>query len=180
MCFADAGNEAEFLSRPWKYAAQFRPTKLPPLPPPVDFLIDSLPIRGYAEQTLGDALKAALTELAVMRPKHPTAGCRETALKFLAVYLRANNPRKAPPHVRAVQAARLQDFTQSCTVLDRLVEMRRRAEAGPEAKVRVVLGGASGASDANVQIAIDEPSPADLAELIAEWDAAEPADSYLR
>ena len=75
--------EAEFLSRPWKYAAQFRPTKLPPLPPPVDFLLASLPIRGYAEQTLGDALKAALTELAVMRPKHPTAGCRETALKFL-------------------------------------------------------------------------------------------------
>eukprot|EP00965_Chrysotila_dentata_P223440 6193572-Pleurochrysis_carterae.AAC.2 len=77
----------EFLATPWKFSRLTLPSKLLPASDPLD--VGELPTRGYSEQTLGDSLKAALTDLLTLeRPKYPTLSCTETALKFVALHLK--------------------------------------------------------------------------------------------
>lgn len=41
---------------------------------------------------MGELLAAALTELSVLKPKYPTLDVRESAVKFLALYLKVRPP----------------------------------------------------------------------------------------
>jgi adenylate/nucleoside-diphosphate kinase len=109
---ADSATRAEFLSRPWRYDSLLLPAKLPP--PVLAIVLAALPTPGYIEQTMGQLLADALCALAELRPKYPTLSRKETAVKFVALYLRAHNPKRRLPHHRAKLAASLQEFSDCC------------------------------------------------------------------
>ena len=111
-------------------------------------------IRGYAELVLGAPLKAALTALALARPKHPSLSCRATAVQFVAAHLKAHNPSVRAPHLRARYGARLHDFERGCELLERLFAASRPATA-ENADVAGVPG-------------------EDLGALLSEWEAVDP------
>ena len=50
---------------------------------------------------------------------------KESALKFLAVYLKAHNPTTKAKHLKHKYGARLHDFTESCTLADRLLAAKK-------------------------------------------------------
>jgi len=116
----DAASRDEFLSRPWRYAALQLPAKLPPTE--IELVLEKLPIRGYLEQTIGELLCGALTQLAEQRPIYPALSKRETALKFIGLYLRAHNPKRRPAHLKAKYDAALLDYSDCCGAADRLIQ----------------------------------------------------------
>ena len=128
---ADAEAAAEFLAVPWKYAALQLPTKLPPKATPLS--VAGLPMHGFVEQTSNVALQQAIDALCQVMPKYPTLDVRSTALKFIAVYLKANNPRLRAPHLKHKYGAKLHDFTECCGMAERLLEHERRRQAESDA-----------------------------------------------
>ena len=88
-------------------------------------MISSLPIRGYLEQSVGDLLTAALTQLGELRPIYPSLGTEESALKFLALYIRARNPKRRPPHLKAKFESSFLDFSDSCQAAEKLIEFNK-------------------------------------------------------
>ena len=118
----DAAKQAEFLSRPWRYTVVKLPAKLPPSA--IELIIANLPIRGLIEQSMGELLTRALTELTTMRPVYPTLDRRETALKFVSLYLRAHNPKRRPPHLKAKYDASLLEYADCCTAADKLIKFQ--------------------------------------------------------
>ena len=147
---ADAETAAEFLATPWKYAALHLPTKLPPKATPLS--VAGLPLHGFVEQTSNVALQQAIDALCEVMPKYPTLDVRSTALKFIAVYLKANNPRLRAPHLKHKYGAKLHDFTECCGMAERLLDHERRRQA---------------ASDAGTEL----PESTEYRELISLWDA---------
>lgn len=49
---------------------------------------------AFLEHHLSNILMKSLAQLGYKRPKFPTLGSKESALKFLAISLKANNPNK--------------------------------------------------------------------------------------
>ena len=147
---ADTETAAEFLATPWKYAALHLPTKLPPKATPLS--VAGLPLHGFVEQTSNVALQQAIDALCEVMPKYPTLDVRSTALKFIAVYLKANNPRLRAPHLKHKYGAKLHDFTECCGMAERLLDHERRRQA---------------ASDAGTE----PPESTEYRELISLWDA---------
>ena len=130
---ADAAAYTEFLATPWKYAELSLPAKLPPQGAPLD--VAGLPLHGFMEQSSNLALQAALNELCALMPKYPTLDARSTALKFIAVHLKANNPRLRAPHLKHKFGSKLLDFTECCTITERLLEHETRRQAALKAGV---------------------------------------------
>jgi len=111
--------KAEFLKVPWKYSKLTLPAKLPPNA--VALAISALPTQGYVEQTVGDTLTAALTELCALKPKYPLLDTRESAIKFLALYLKAHNPKIRAPHLKHRFGGKLHEYTECCSLVDALL-----------------------------------------------------------
>ena len=118
--------------------------------------------------------------------RHPTLGGSESALKFLAMHLKAHNP-KQRPEKREQQLQKLREYTESCSLGHQLMEMlvqpaAQQAEVR-EVEVRMELSFAA-RDDGEVRVAIDYvyDSEAQRASRLAEgWDRArdEPIDDYL-
>ena len=101
------------MRRPWMYDRLTLPHKLPP--PPGDFDVGSLPIVGYLEQTLARTLADSLTVVAKVRPRFPYLGVKESALKYLALHLRANDPTNKKNAVVAAKTKKLfKEFDEYC------------------------------------------------------------------
>lgn len=62
------------------------PKKLPPDYVPIS--IASLPIIGYLEQTVADAITEAVTAVSKAKPKYPYKSLKESASEFIALYLK--------------------------------------------------------------------------------------------
>jgi len=117
---SDAAKRDEFVSRPWRYSSLQLPAKLPPSA--IELIISALPIRGFLEHTLGELLTGALTQLATLRPVYPTLDRRETALKFISLYIRAHNPKRRPAHLKAKFEASFLDYADCCTAAEKLIK----------------------------------------------------------
>jgi len=124
---ADAPAAAEFVQRPWLYAPVELPPKLPPTA--IETIISSLPIRGYLEQTVGELLVGALTQLAELRPIYPTLSRRESALKFVALYIRAKNPKRRAAHLKAKFESSYLDYSDCCAAADKLLQFQKAGGA---------------------------------------------------
>ena len=86
------------------------------LPPPSQLLdIRSLPTLGYLEQSLAEKIIRSLSALQLARPKHPQLATQESALLFVALYLRAHNP-KHSTGLEDKRAVALERFKQACEV----------------------------------------------------------------
>jgi hypothetical protein len=120
----DERARSEFLQRPWRYAAAANPlpAKLPPNA--IELIIKNLPIRGYLEQSMGDLLTEALTMLADLRPVYPTLDKRESALKFISLYIRAHNAKRRPPHLKAKFESSFLDYKDCCQAADKLIKFQ--------------------------------------------------------
>lgn len=49
---------------------------------------------AFLEHHLSNIMMKCLAQLGYRRPKYPTLGSKESALKFLSISLKANNPNK--------------------------------------------------------------------------------------
>jgi len=136
----------EFLERPWRYADLPLPAKLPPTA--VELIIANLPMRGYIEQSMGDLLTAALTTLSELRPIYPTLDRRDSALKFISLYIRAHNGKRRPAHLKAKYDSAFLDFKDCCQAADKLLQFQ-------------AAGGSSGAGEV----------PEDLERMNEMWDS---------
>ena len=76
-----------FGRNPEKYASIPVPTKFPPPPDPIgeNELLNIVP---FLESEVGPYLLRALMELLEFRPKYPLLGYSESALTFIATYLK--------------------------------------------------------------------------------------------
>lgn len=95
LCAGEAERQA-FLEEPWRYTAQRAPAKLPP-PRAAEGAapLDKLPHIGYCEVHLQRLLVEALAEAGELRPWLPSLSPRDTALKFVALYLKVRAPARA-------------------------------------------------------------------------------------
>ena len=125
MSSADA--LARFVRSPSTYVAAELPDtaaalnhgKLPAAP------LKTLPAVGYLEQTVADAIGAALTKIGVDKPKLPLLDSTSSALLALALQLRVLNPNGGSE----TEKAKLAQFEEQCQFVPRaLAEMKEGAE----------------------------------------------------
>jgi adenylate/nucleoside-diphosphate kinase len=114
------------MATPWKYCNLQLPTKLPPPPAPIP--VSGLPIAGYLEQTLANALSQAVLTVGQVRPKHPFRSLPQSASEYLGLYLKglnlkiinlAFNP-QTKEWVRKSHERKLKKYQENCDLLQRL------------------------------------------------------------
>ncbi|KAJ3052473.1 adenylate kinase [Rhizophlyctis rosea] len=108
-----------FMRTPDPYTNIRLPTKLPPKHAPLN--IATLPLTGYLEQTVADALIAGLNAVGKAKPKYPYRSVAESACQYLGLWLKANNP-NSKPYTRATFAKKLKQFTDRCDLIGSLSE----------------------------------------------------------
>ncbi|KAM7542180.1 hypothetical protein Aperf_G00000005329 [Anoplocephala perfoliata] len=109
----------KFMHWPFQYSELKLPSKLPPVKKPI--IVDELPLPGYLEQTVACVLRNALAMCSKFRPKYPFISPERSALIYLALQLKALNPR-TPDHLRHRAKRRVEHFEQSCNLIDQLVK----------------------------------------------------------
>ena len=80
--------------------------------------LKTLPAVGYLEQTVADAIGAALTKIGVDKPKFPLLDSTSSALLALALQLRATNPNGGT----AAEKAKLAQFEDECQFVTRALD----------------------------------------------------------
>ena len=86
--------------------------------------LKSLPAVGYLEQSVADAVTAALTKVGVMKPKYPLLDSARSGLIALALELRATNPRLKEEAVGkvgdkvALYTERKEKFAEACKFVE--------------------------------------------------------------
>lgn len=105
---------AAFMKAPWLYDSLTLPHKIPA--PPEEPVLDTLPIHGYLEQVIAAVLTKGLATLATTRPVFPYLSPKESALKHLALFLKANSPLKDET-MAARKAKKLKDFEGYCNLV---------------------------------------------------------------
>ena len=71
---------------PEKYHGLILPRKLPPRSTPL--AINQLPMLGFLEQTVSEAVIKALTSVGCFKPKYPFLTARRSALLYVAYHLK--------------------------------------------------------------------------------------------
>eukprot|EP00842_Homolaphlyctis_polyrhiza_P006388 jgi/Hompol1/6750/HPOL_001194-RA len=104
----------KFMRTPWDYMDLNLPRKLPPPQAPIP--VQGLPIVGYLEQTTATSLSNALAALGQFKPKYPFKTLSDSACDFLALHLKAHNP-KAKEWIRKSYTKRLETFKSKCDLL---------------------------------------------------------------
>eukprot|EP00730_Choanoeca_flexa_P004987 TRINITY_DN11858_c0_g1_i2.p1 TRINITY_DN11858_c0_g1~~TRINITY_DN11858_c0_g1_i2.p1 ORF type:complete len:1540 (+),score=399.62 TRINITY_DN11858_c0_g1_i2:57-4676(+) len=108
--FASQQQRDKFLILPSKYCDLQLPARLPP--PQVQQLdVTRLPMLGYMEQTVSRLVTKALAASGLARPKHPRLSSKHSAVLYVALYLKAHNP-KATAYSKAVWQKKLLAFKQ--------------------------------------------------------------------
>lgn len=90
-CAAGPAQLAAFLEQPWRFCDGRLPAKLPPLRRAEGGAapeLSALPHVGYCEVHLSTLLVAALAEAGELRPWLPSLSPRDTALKYVGLYLK--------------------------------------------------------------------------------------------
>ncbi|KAI9142319.1 hypothetical protein BKA69DRAFT_1124009 [Paraphysoderma sedebokerense] len=118
----------QFMRSPWRFTNYVPPRKLPPRVAPVE--LNSLPPSGYLERTLSAALNAAMLSVGKVRPKLPFESLQSSALRYIALYLKAHNP-ASKDFVKRDYHKKLQHFKEKCCLVHFLSS---NAHLGPESK----------------------------------------------
>lgn len=123
--FANISQKQKFMRKPSAYIDLELPLKLPPKMKPMS--LEQLKNGGLhgvlavMEQSLSIVTQNALLALGRARLKFPSLGVTETASKFIALYLKANNPNSKPEQC-ARFAERLSLFINECSLAGYLKE----------------------------------------------------------
>ncbi|KAL5965144.1 Adenylate kinase 9 [Taenia solium] len=115
FCSEECRNK--FMHRPWLFADLKLPNKLPPMKAAIS--VDELPLPGYLEQTVAYVLRNALAMCSKFRPKYPFLTPERSALIYMALQLKALNPR-TPDYLRFRAKSRVERFERACRLIDQL------------------------------------------------------------
>jgi adenylate/nucleoside-diphosphate kinase len=111
----------EFFKRPWTFEDTKLPKKMPPKPTKVNVLDDYKTYISYMEEHVGLTISKALLEVGSVRLLYPTIHTHESALKYLALYLKANNQRTTN-YQRDKYKRKMQEFRKDCELEEALIE----------------------------------------------------------
>jgi len=121
--------QVKFLRSPEKYSNLKLPKKLPPKKEPV--LIASLPMLGYMEQSVQNAIIKSMTAVGCLKPKYPFLSAKRSSLLYLAYHLKATNP-KSSEYVRKKYQRKLGEFENNCDLIIYLSKIMRWKYMEPE------------------------------------------------
>ena len=95
--FKDHFNKNKFLRQPWKYHQAQLPKKMPAklFPYEAKKLAEMNSYIGYLEQEVGQVILRGMADVGRFRLCFPHLDPKETALKHLAIFLKANNPKSS-------------------------------------------------------------------------------------
>lgn len=114
--FCDSKRKNEFMANPSKYVNVKLQDKLP-VQEDKKNLVKKVAKKGectaYLEHHLGGIVMKCLAQLGYKRLKYPTINCKETALKFIAISLKASNVNQTPEY-RQKYMQKLQLFLKHC------------------------------------------------------------------
>ena len=123
--FANASQKHKFMRNPSAYVDLELPLKLPPKMKPMSLeQLKSGGLHGVLavmEQSLSVAAQNALLALGQSRLKFPSLSLSETASKFVALFLKAQNP-NSKPELRERFAKKLDVFMSECSLAGYLKE----------------------------------------------------------
>ncbi|XP_047274260.1 adenylate kinase 9 isoform X5 [Homo sapiens] len=119
----------KFLRSPLKYWEQKLPHKLPPLREPI--LLTSLPLPGYLEQGIATSLIKAMNAAGCLKPKFPFLSIRRSALLYIALHLKAFNP-KGSEYTRKKYKKKMEQFMESCELITYLGAKMTRKYKEPQ------------------------------------------------
>jgi adenylate/nucleoside-diphosphate kinase len=109
--FANEDQLQKFLRLPERYWNLKLPKKLPPVRQPLP--VSTLPMLGYMEQSVADAIIKALTAVGCQKPKYPFLSAQKSALLYVAYHLKAFNPRLSE-YTRQKYKNKLTKFEEHC------------------------------------------------------------------
>jgi len=111
----------KFLETPWKYEGVKLPAKIPPSKEKVDlsFLSEQPNSIPFLEEVLGQVVTNGLLEVSNNRYKYPTLSVKETGLKLLALYLKANNPNNTS-YMSKKYKEKVRKFIEDCELASRI------------------------------------------------------------
>ncbi|CAG03569.1 unnamed protein product, partial [Tetraodon nigroviridis] len=104
----------KFMRTPETYSNQKLPVKVPPICEPVS--LTSLPVLGYLEQGVSEAIIKAMTAVGCLKPKYPFFTIQKSALIYLALYLKAFN-RNSAAYNREEYKKKLALFEEDCALV---------------------------------------------------------------
>lgn len=84
---------------------------------------------AFLEHHLSNIMMKCLAQLGYRRPKYPTLGSKESALKFLSISLKANNPNKDDEY-RQKYSEKLNKFIKECNYSQEIREELDRKAKG--------------------------------------------------
>ena len=154
--FSSIAKRKQFMERPWDYVDQTLPAKLPPKAKPLKLEeLRNGSVHGVlaaVEQSLSDALQRALVALGnTGRIRHPSTTVENTAIKYLSLYLKANNPH-ANPRIAKKYRQKLEQFVDECRVGDRI---KKLVSGGSAIKaIRAIQSQNNGSLDQYSQLAL--------------------------
>ncbi|XP_075410105.1 adenylate kinase 9 [Tenrec ecaudatus] len=119
----------KFFRSPLKYWDQKLPNKLPPLKEPI--FLTSLPLPGYLEQGVATSLIKAMNAVGCLKPKFPFVSIRRSALLFIALHLKAFNP-KSSEYTRKKYKKKMDRFVERCELITYLGAKMTRKYKEPQ------------------------------------------------
>lgn len=122
--FTSEENLLKFMRSPKKYHNLKTPTIIPPDLPPLKYT--SLPIPGYLEQSVSQDVIKALTAVGNFKPKYPFLSPQESAVTYVALYLKAHNL-KSSVFTRKRFHRKLKEFEDRCDLIKYLNSNMSRA-----------------------------------------------------
>lgn len=125
FCMANEMKLDKFMRKPWDYADVVLPKKLPPKIIPIP--TSMLPLTGYMERTVAKPLTDALSAVGRDRPKHPFKSIQSSAVEYMAIFLKARNP-KSKEWVRGSYEARLKKFKSRCQLISDIASVTSKAQ----------------------------------------------------
>mmetsp|Transcript_29271 Transcript_29271/g.87728 ORF Transcript_29271/g.87728 Transcript_29271/m.87728 type:complete len:870 (+) Transcript_29271:79-2688(+) len=112
--FVNDAARGKFMRKPDSFASIPLPDRLPPKLSPVDSA--QLPHLGYMEQTVSLLVTKACAACGITKPKYPFMSVEQSAAVYVALYLRAHNP-KSSAYARSEARKRLRTFEQRCQLV---------------------------------------------------------------
>nr|XP_020032489.1 adenylate kinase 9 [Castor canadensis] len=119
----------KFLRKPMNYWDQKLPNKLPPLKEPIS--LTSLPLPGYLEQGTATSLIKAMNAAGCLKPKFPFLSIRRSALLYIALHLKAFNP-KGSEYTRKKYKKKMEQFMEKCELITYLGAKMTRKYKEPQ------------------------------------------------
>eukprot|EP01065_Artemidia_motanka_P021129 TRINITY_DN2521_c0_g1_i3.p1 TRINITY_DN2521_c0_g1~~TRINITY_DN2521_c0_g1_i3.p1 ORF type:complete len:2222 (+),score=1099.16 TRINITY_DN2521_c0_g1_i3:119-6784(+) len=107
----------QFMQRPWVYVDGARLPRKLPIPRHFLSMPGKVPMDKYMEHTLHEAVVHAMLAVAEARPKFPGLSAKMSAVKYMAVHMKANNPNNTVLATRKFRE-NFRDFGEACGLFD--------------------------------------------------------------